>query len=110
MQPKKIALLARELGLDKKAESPVILNLGKLTSVAHYFVVLHGNSDRHVRAIAQHIVDSLKAQKVKLWHLEGMDTAQWVLLDFGDVIVHIFYAPVREFYNLERLWGDAGRL
>ena len=107
MQPKKIALLAREFSLDKKAESPVILDLGKMTSVAHYFVITHGNSDRHVRAIAHNIVDSFKAQKIKVWHMEGMDTGQWVLLDFGDVIVHIFYGPVREFYNLERLWGDA---
>ena len=110
MQAKKIALLIRELALDKKAESPVILDLSKLTSVAHYFVVMHGNSDRHVRALANHIVDSLKDKKIKTWHLEGMDTGQWVLLDFGDVIAHIFYAPVREFYNLERLWGDAGRV
>ena len=102
--------MARDLALDKKAESPVVLDLGKLTSVAHYFVVTHGNSDRHVRAIAHHIVDSLKDHKVKLWHMEGMDTGQWVLLDFSDVIVHIFYAPVREFYNLERLWGDARQL
>ena len=110
MQPKKIAMLARDLALDKKAESPVILDLAKLTSVAHYFVVMHGNSDRHVRAIGHHIVDSLKDKKVKLWHMEGMDTGQWVLLDFSDVIVHIFYAPVREFYNLERLWGEAARV
>ncbi len=102
--------MARELALDKKAESPAVLDLARLTNVAHYFVVLHGNSDRHVRAIAQHIIDSLKMKKVKLWHVEGMDTGQWVLLDYGDVIVHIFYGPVREFYNLERLWGDAGRL
>ena len=66
MQPKKIAQLARELALDKKAESPVILDLSKLTSVAHYFVVLHGNSDRHVRAIANHIVDSMRRRVVEL--------------------------------------------
>ena len=110
MQPKKIALLARELALDKKAESPVVLDLSKLTSVAHYFVILHGNSDRHVRAIAHHLIESLKEKKVKLWHREGMESGQWVLLDFGDVIAHIFYGPVREFYSLERLWGDAPRL
>ncbi len=110
MQPKKIALLVRELALDKKGESPVILDLSKLTSVAHYFVICHGNSDRHVRALANHIVDSLKDKKVKVWHTEGMETGQWVLLDFSDVIVHIFYGPVREFYSLERLWGDAAVL
>lgn len=110
MQPKKIAQLIRELALDKKAESPVILDLSKLTSVAHYFVILHGNSDRHVRALGNYIVDSLKDKKIKVWHIEGMDTGQWVLLDFGDVIVHIFYGPVREFYSLERLWGDAARI
>ena len=107
MQPKKIALLARDFALDKKAESPVVLDLSKLTNVAHYFVIVHGNSDRHVRAIAHHVIDAMQEKKIKVWHKEGLDTGQWVLLDFGDVIVHVFHAPVREFYSLERLWGDA---
>lgn len=110
MQPKSLALLIREAALDKKAEDPVILDLGKLTSVARYFAVMHGNSDRHVRAIAQNIMDVLETKKVKVWHREGMDHGHWVLLDYGAVIVHIFYKDVREFYGLERLWGEAPRL
>ena len=110
MQPKKLALLIRELALDKKAEDPIVLDVAKFTSLTHYFVVTHGNSDRHVRAIAQHLMSSMKDKKVKLWHAEGLETGQWVLLDFGEVIAHIFYGPVREFYSLERLWGDAAQL
>ena len=110
MQPKRIALLAREAALDKKAEDPVILDVAKLTSVAHYFLVMHGNSVPHVRAVAHHLMDVLKTHKVPLWHAEGIESGQWVLLDYGAVIVHIFYREVREFYALERLWGEAPRL
>ena len=110
MQPKKLALLIRELALDKKAEDPIVLDVAKFTSLTHYFVVTHGNSDRHVRAIAQHIADSLDEKKVTLWHQEGKETGQWMLLDIGAVIVHIFYKELREFYNLERLWGDAEQI
>ncbi len=94
----------------KKAEDPVILDLGKLTTVAHYFVVTHGNSDRHVRAIAQHIMESFDRKKIRPLHIEGMESGQWVLLDYGSVIVHVFYREIRDFYGLERLWGDAPRL
>ncbi len=110
MQAKKIVLLAREAALDKKAEDPVILDVAKLTSLSHYFMITHGNSDRHVRAIAQNISDVLKAKKSSVWHAEGLVTGQWVLLDFGPVIVHVFHREIREFYNLERLWGEAPRL
>lgn len=110
MQPKKIALLAREAAHDKKAEDPVVIDVAKLTSLAHYFVIMHGNSDRHVKALAQNIIDVLDAKDIKLWHREGMEAGQWVLLDFGSVIVHVFYKDIREFYGLERLWGDAPRL
>lgn len=110
MQPKKIVTMAREAALDKKAEDPVILDLGKLTSVAHYFLITHGNSDRHVKAIAQNIMDVLEDTKVKTWHVEGMDHCQWVLIDFGAVIAHVFLSETREFYGLERLWGEAKQL
>lgn len=107
MQPKRIAQLAWKAADDKQAVSPVILDISRFNSIAHYFVITHGNSDRHVRAIAQNIEEELEKQKVRLWHLEGMREGRWVLLDFGDVIVHIFYRELREFYGLERLWGKA---
>ncbi len=110
MQPKKIAIIARDLAADKKAEDPLVLDVGDLTSFSRYFVLTHGNSDRHVKAIAWHIIDSLKDKKEKPLHIEGMETGQWVLIDYGAVIVHIFHRDIREFYNLERLWGEAPRL
>ncbi len=110
MQPKRIALLVRKLVNDKKAEYPVILDIGKFTTIAHYFVITHGNSERHVRAIANHVKDSMKDVKVPLWHVEGMEDGRWVVLDYGTVIAHIFYRDRREFYGLERLWGEATHL
>ena len=110
MQPKNLALLIRDASLDKKAENPVILDLAKVTNVARYFVIFHGNSDRHVKALADHIINTAEEKKVKLFHCEGLQDGLWVLLDFGVVIVHIFYKTTREYYGLERLWGDAPRL
>ena len=105
MQPKRIALLAQQAADAKQAVHPVVLDLSRSSSLAHYFVVAHGNSDRHVRAIAQNVVDELEKNKIPVWHLEGMSVGHWVLLDYGPVIVHIFYRELREFYGLERLWG-----
>ncbi len=97
----------RDAAADKKAEGLVVLDVAKQTSLAHYFVITHGNSDRHVRAIAENIIDVMKEKKVRLWHVEGLPSGHWVLLDFGAVIAHVFYREIREFYNLERLWDDA---
>ena len=110
MLPKKLALLVRDLALDKKAEDPIILDIAKLSSMAHYFVITHGNSDPHVRAIGEHIREELKAKKVRPLHGEGFEEGKWILLDYGSVIVHVFYHQTREFYGLERLWGNAKRL
>lgn len=107
MHPKKIALLARTAAEDKKAEDPIVLNISKLTSIAHYFLVTHGNSDPHVKAIAGHIRDTFKKKKIPLFNQEGMEAGKWVLLDYGTVIVHVFYRETRQFYNLECLWGEA---
>ena len=107
MLAKKIAQLAIVAAEDKQAENVVGLDVGKLTSLAHYFVIMHGNSDRHVRAIAQNIIDVMGQNKNKLWHKEGLESGQWVLLDYGPIIAHVFYRDLREFYGLERLWGNA---
>jgi len=108
--PKKIALLVRDLALDKKAEDPIILDITKFSSLAHYFVITHGNSDPHVLAIGEYILEELKAKKVRAFHTEGFNEGKWILLDYGSVIVHVFYHQTREFYGLERLWGNAKRL
>lgn len=110
MQPKRIALIAREAADVKQAVEPVILDISRLTSVAHYFVIAHGNSDRHVRAIAENVQEELAKKGVPVWHAEGMGEGRWVLLDYGSIMVHVFYRGLREFYGLERLWGNAPRL
>jgi len=99
--------MARDFIEDKKGENPIVLNVSKLTTIAHYFVITHGNSTPHVKAIADHLMISFKAQKMKIYHFEGLDSGEWVLLDFGAVLVHIFLRDKREFYSLESLWGDS---
>jgi ribosome-associated protein len=91
---------------EKKGIDPVIIDIRKLTDIADYFVLVHGTSDRHVRTIADGVVESLGSYKIKPFHQEGMSEAKWILVDYGSVIVHIFYHETRKFYNLERLWGD----
>ncbi len=110
MQPRRIAQLAWKVADAKQAVDPVILDISKLTTVAHYSLISHGNSDRHVRAIAQGIIDEMEKENVRVGHLEGMREGRWVLLDFGSVIVHVFYRDLREFYGLERLWGNAAQV
>ncbi|MBI4115426.1 MAG: ribosome silencing factor [Candidatus Omnitrophica bacterium] len=110
MHPKRIALLALEAADAKQAVEPVVLDVSRLTSVAHYFMIAHGNSDRHVRAIAQNIQDELEKHKIRVWHTEGMSEGRWVLLDYGSIIVHVFYRELRDFYGLERLWGNAPQI
>lgn len=85
----------------------MVLDVGKLTSVADYLVLCSGGSDRQVRAIADHIDATLAQQRVHPLSIEGTSTSQWVLMDYGDVVVHIFRTDVRAHYALERLWGDA---
>ena len=107
ISPKKKVLLISEAALDKKALDVVILNVKGLCSYSDYFLITSGTSDRHVQAIAEGIISSLKTKGKKPLGVEGMQKGHWVLLDFEDVIVHIFYRPIREFYGLERLWADA---
>ncbi|OQA57165.1 MAG: Ribosomal silencing factor RsfS [Candidatus Omnitrophica bacterium ADurb.Bin277] len=102
-----MAALIRAFADDKKAEDIVVLDISKLSSVAHYFIITHGNNDRHVRAVADHVMDEMKKRKMPVLHVEGMKDGKWVLLDFGAVILHVFYKETREFYALERLWGEA---
>ena len=110
MQPKRIAKLAQKAVDDKQGENPIVLDISKLTSIAHYFVIVHGNSDRHVKTLAHHVMDTMKEKKVPLWHKEGLESGSWVVLDYGSVIAHVFHRDMREYYNLERLWGEAAKL
>ncbi len=104
------ALACARAALDKKAVDLVVLDVGALTSIADYLVICTGRSDRQVQAIAQAIDTDLREHGDRPVAIEGMSRGQWVLMDCGDVIVHVFYKPVREFYDLERLWEHAPRV
>ncbi|MBT8363908.1 MAG: ribosome silencing factor [Deltaproteobacteria bacterium] len=96
--------------LGKKALNIVALDVGELTSYADVFIFCSGRSNRQVIAIAEHIQTGLKKHKIIPLSVEGTKEGHWVLLDYGHVIIHVFYEPVREFYDLEGLWVDAKRI
>jgi len=96
--------------LKRKAQDLVVLDISRLTSIADAFIICSGRSNRQVAAIAEFIHIELKTQGIKPVSIEGMQTGHWVVLDYGHVIIHVFYQPVREFYDLEGLWVDAESL
>ena len=96
--------------LGKKATSIVVLDVRKITSIADVFIICSGRSNRQVAAIAEFIQVELKKHNIRPLSVEGKKEGHWVLLDYGHVVMHIFYEPVREFYDLEGLWIDAKRI
>jgi ribosome-associated protein len=96
-----------ELAEDKKAADIVLLDLADLTTLADYFVIASGGSDRQLDAIADGIVSGLRDEKVRPFGREGTAASHWVLVDYGSVIVHVFTPPERDFYQLERHWSEA---
>jgi ribosome-associated protein len=103
------ALLLTRAALEKKACDLVVLDVHEQTSIADYFIVCSGRSDRQVQSIAQGLEDDAAEAGVKPFAVEGAQRGHWVLMDFSDVIVHVFYQPVRKFYDLDGLWGHAPR-
>lgn len=103
------ALLLARAALDKKACDLVVLDVHEHTSIADYFILCSGRSDRQVQSIAQGLEDDAAEVGVKPFAIEGTQRGHWVLMDFSDVVVHIFYEPVRKFYDLDGLWGHAPR-
>lgn len=99
-----------EAALERNARDGVVLDLRGLSDVADYFVIASGDSDTHTRAIAENILDRMKDDGFRPAGVEGLSSGRWVLLDFINVIAHIFLPHVRDFYQLERLWGDADRV
>ena len=93
--------------LDRKAVDVTLLDLRKVSTATDFFVIATGRSDTHVSAIGDHLVDELKKEGVRPSGVEGMRGGRWVLADYVDFVVHIFHPAAREFYKLERLWGDA---
>jgi len=93
--------------VERKAVDGIVLDLRKVSDATDYFLVVSGTSDTHVRAIAEHVVESLRGRGVRAHHIEGLAGGRWVLLDFIDFVVHVFHPALREFYQLEGLWSDA---
>jgi len=95
---------------ERKAVDPVLIEVTGITSIADYFIIASGSSTRQVQAITRHLEKRMREAGIKPLGIEGEQNAQWVLMDYGDVIIHIFYEDVRKFYDLEGLWVDAPRL
>lgn len=110
MDSKEKTMLCANLALDKKALDLVILDVQEQSSFTSYFIICSGTSDRHVQAIASNIEISGKHRGLYPLGIEGFREGKWILLDYDDVVVHIFYEPVREFYHLEKLWSEAPRV
>jgi ribosome-associated protein len=107
MSERELLMTAVKAADDKRAEDIMVLNMKGISLIADYFVICHGNSDKQVQAIAREIREKAEEQGYNLKRMEGFDEARWVLIDIGDVVVHVFHKEERSYYNLERLWGDA---
>ena len=111
MDAKKLAVLCRELADNKKADDILVLDVRKISSVTDYFVLASGNSEPHLRAVADEITDGLQREAgVRPRAVDGSLAGGWLVMDFFDVIVHIMRSDVRQRYDLESLWGDAPKV
>jgi ribosome-associated protein len=107
LDPAQLAKNALDIASDKKASDIILLDIRDVAAFADYFVICSANNTRQIQAIADTIDEELSKQGAKVLHREGVAETGWLLLDFGDVIVHIFGAREREYYRLERLWAEA---
>jgi len=107
LDSKQFAKKTTEFIFNKKGFDVVLLDLRELTSFADFFVICSADSDTQVKAIADEVDRGLRDEGIKCWHREGYQALSWVLLDYVDVVVHVFKKEAREFYSLEKLWGDA---
>jgi ribosome-associated protein len=104
---KTVAKRMIKYALSKKAEDVVLLDLRKLTSMTDFFVICTGTSDVQIKAIADAVIDGCKKEEVDIYNVEGFESCKWILIDLVDVVIHIFHPETRNYYRLERLWGDA---
>ena len=107
MEAEKLAYKIANLGLEKKGKQVVVADLRELGCVTDFFVIMSGDSDPQIKAISDHITRQLRDDQIRVYHKEGYRSLRWILLDYVDVVVHIFRSETREYYGLERLWGDA---
>jgi ribosome-associated protein len=110
LKPEQLARLCREIVLDKKAEDVVILDVRGISSVADFFLICTGNSEPHLKAIAEEIGRRLCDRGLRPLGRDGQAPSRWIVMDYNDVLVHIFHCELRQRYALEVLWGDAKRL
>jgi len=103
---KKLVEKITQLIFEKKGSEVKVIELKTVSAIADYFVLCSADSDTQVRAIADNIDKSLRDKGIKLWHKEGTTALQWVLLDYVDIVIHVFQKDIRAYYNLEKLWGD----
>jgi ribosome-associated protein len=95
---------------ERKAIDPVLFEVGKLVSITDYFLIASGSSSRQVQAIARHLQKRMREHSFRPDGIEGGQEGHWMLMDYGDVVIHLFYQPIREFYDLEGLWIEAPRV
>jgi len=107
---KELARLCARAAIEKKAEDPVVLDVRKLCSFTDFFVIVSGRSTRHVQGLAEAIEEEMRSKRLSTSSAEGLNEGTWVLLDYNDVVVHIFYSETRKFYDIEGLWHDAPRI
>jgi len=107
MEDRQLLEIAVKAADSKRAEDIVVLNMKGISLVSDNFIICHGNSDKQVQAIARELKEKVEEANYSLKRIEGFDEARWVLVDFGDIVVHVFHKDERGYYNLERLWGDA---
>ena len=107
MTSKSFAKACGELALEKRAENVTLIDLRKLGAPTDFFVICTGSGERHVRAIADYVVEEMSKRGLRPWHVEGYTSRKWILIDYVDVVVHVFNSETRRFYSLEMLWGDA---
>lgn len=106
-RPEELARRCASLMMDKKARDIVLLDVRGLTDIADFFVLCSCDSDVHVKAVAENVRDELAREGLKAWRTEGWQGMSWVIVDYVEVVVHVFYHETRHFYKLERLWADA---
>ena len=102
-----LAQRAAQILLDNKATDVVVLNLRGVTDMTDFFIIASGTSDTHVRSLGEHVLEDLKKEGARAHHVEGLTQGRWALLDYVDLVVHVFHPTLRNFYQLERLWSDA---
>lgn len=110
LEPREAAVLAAEVAAEKKASDVVVMNVGPILVITEYFVIATGGTDRQVKAIADEVEAKLRDVGVKPVGREGEAEGRWILIDFDEIVVHVFQPDEREFYRLEKLWSDAERV